>query len=50
MLSGSVSSRTQYRPQNLPGTTRQNRSRSDFISSYPVDANVDFDIDPDLDF
>ena len=49
-LSGSASSRIQYRPQNLSGSTPQSRSSSEFISSSQVDANVDVDIDPDLDF
>ena len=49
-LSGSVSSRIQYRPPNLSGFTPQSRSRGEFISSSPVDANVHLDIDPDLDF
>ena len=49
-LSGSVSSRIPYRPPNLSGITPQSRSRSEFISSSPVNANVDLDIDPDLDF
>ena len=49
-LSGSVSSRIQYRSPNLSGFTPQSRSRGEFISSSPVDANVHLDIDPDLDF
>ena len=49
-MSGSVFSRIQYRPPNLSGFTPQSRSSGEFISSSPVDANVDLDIDPDLDF
>ena len=49
-MSGSVSSRIQYRPPNLSGFTPRGRSRGEFISSSPVDANVHLDIDPDLDF
>ena len=49
-LSVSVSSRIQYQSRNLSGTTPQSRSRIEFISNCPVDANVDLDIDPDSDF
>ena len=50
-LSGSVSSRIEYRPPNLSGFTPQSCSHGEFISSSPVIAiNVDLDIDPDLDF
>ena len=49
-LSGSVSSRIQYRPSNLSGFTPQSRSHGEFIASSPFDANVHLDIDPDLDF
>ena len=49
-LSGSLSSRIQYRPPNLSGFTLQGRSRGEFISRKMVDANVHLDIDPDLDF
>ena len=49
-LSESVFSRSQYRPPNLSGFSPRSRSRGEFISSSPVDANVDLDMDPDLDF
>ena len=49
-LSGSVFSWSQYRSPNLSGFTPQRRSRGEFTSSSPVDANVDLDMDPDSDF